>query len=64
MLKFRNHSTPEMKDRFMGMVQTIWTGTGQFLDEFYKIGKRSSGNSQAECFKALFGEILKTSSSK
>jgi hypothetical protein len=59
--KFRDHSTPEMKDRFMGMVQTIWSGAGQFLDEFYKKDNKSSGNSQAECFKSLFGEILKPS---
>jgi hypothetical protein len=61
MIRFRNHSTPEMKDRFMGMVQTIWSGTGQFLNEFYNKEKKTSGNSQAECFKALFGEILKSS---
>jgi hypothetical protein len=60
MVRFRNHSTPEMKDRYMGMVQTVWSGAGQFLNEFYKKENKSSGNSQAECFKALFSEIQKT----
>jgi hypothetical protein len=59
MVRFRNHSTPEMKDRFMGMVQTVWSGAGQFLNEFYKKENTSSGNSPSVCFKALFGEILK-----
>jgi hypothetical protein len=34
MVKFRDHSTPEMKERFMGMVQTVWSGARQFLDSF------------------------------
>jgi hypothetical protein len=62
MLKFRRSATPEMKDRYLGMMQTIWSGAGQFLDNFY--GRKperpdNSGNSQVECFKALFGEIQK-----
>jgi hypothetical protein len=60
MIKFRDHSSSEMKDHFLGMVQTIWSGAGQFLNEFYQKENKSSGNSQAECFKALFGEILKS----
>ena len=39
MVRFRNYSTPEMKDRFMGMVQTVWSEAGQFLDSFY--GRRT-----------------------
>jgi hypothetical protein len=59
MIKFRTHSTPEMKEHFRGMLQTIWSGAGPFLNEFYKKGNRSSGNSQSECFKKLFSEIMK-----
>jgi N-acetyl-beta-hexosaminidase len=59
MIRFRNSSTPEMKERFLGMVQTVWSGTGQFLDSYY--GKRpdSSVNTPVNCFKALFTEIQK-----
>jgi len=62
MLKFRRSATPEMKDRYLGMMQTIWSGAGQFLDNFY--GRKperpdNSGNSQVDCFKALFSEIQK-----
>ncbi len=59
MIKFRAHSTPEMRDRFMGMVQTIWSGAGSFMNEFYSIEKKPAGNSQAECFRAMFNEINK-----
>lgn len=59
MIKFRAHSTPEMRDRFMGMVQTIWSGAGSFMNEFYSTEKKPVGNSQAECFRAMFNEINK-----
>jgi hypothetical protein len=62
MLRFRKSSTPEMKDRFQGIVQTVWSGAGQFLNEFYNKGTTPSKNSVSECFKALFGEIQKTTS--
>jgi len=61
MYKFRSNATPEMKDRYMGMVQTIWSGAGQFLDIYYGIKPENGKNSQVDCFKALFSEIQKTS---
>lgn len=59
MFRFRASVTPEMKDRFQGMVQTIWSGAGQFMDEFYgrKTDPRADVNTQTNCFKALFSEI-------
>jgi hypothetical protein len=42
MLRFRQHSTPEMKDRFYGMVQTVWSGTDNFLDGFYGVNKKTN----------------------
>ena len=59
MVKFRNQSTPEMKGHFMGMVQTIWSGTGQFLDSFYGRRIEKSENSAVTCFKALYEEMFK-----
>jgi hypothetical protein len=61
MVRFRNSSTPEMKDRFMGIMQTIWSGAGQFLDNFYGVKPENSENSQVSCFKVLFAEIQKIS---
>jgi hypothetical protein len=33
MLSFRRDATPEMKERFQGMVQTVWSSAGNFLKE-------------------------------
>jgi hypothetical protein len=59
MIRFREQSTPLMKDRFQGIVQTIWSGTDNFLDNFY--GRKTSENSNTDvnCFKALYGEIAR-----
>lgn len=64
MVKFRKSATPEMKDRYMGMLQTIWSGAGQFLDNFYGIKPERPGSSQVKCFKALFSEIQRVSDTK
>lgn len=61
MYRFRTSVTPEMKDRFQGLIQTIWTDAGDFMDEFYgrKIINRNGINMQVKCFNAMFGEIQK-----
>jgi len=64
MVKFRKSSTPEIKDRYMGMVQTVWSGAGQFLDSFYGRRKETSVNTPVNCFKALYSEIQKISTGK
>jgi hypothetical protein len=64
MVKFRSHSTPEMRDRFLGMVQTIWSGAGQFLESYYGSKQEKETNPQVECFKALFTEIQKAENLK
>ena len=64
MVKFRNHSTPEMKDHFMGMVQTVWSGAGQFLDNFYERRKEGAENTPVNCFIALYDEIQKMAALK
>ncbi len=63
MVRFRKSATPEMKDRYLGMVQTIWSGAGQFLDNYYGRKPENSENTQVICFKALFTEIQKMSDS-
>ena len=59
MVKFRNHSTDEMRERFLGMVQTVWSGSEQFLNSYYGIRKEESPNTAVHCFKALFDEIAR-----
>lgn len=64
MVRFREHSTKVMKPHFQGMVQTVWSGAGQFLDSFYGRRKEENENNPVACFKALFGELEKTGSSQ
>ena len=63
MLKFRERATPVMKDRFAGLVQTVWSGAGAFLDELAALKKDDAGstnrNTAARCFVAVYDEILK-----
>lgn len=59
---FRENATPETKENYCGMMQTIWTGAGNFLDYYYGRKKfdpeRERGN-YVECFNVLFEEINK-----
>jgi hypothetical protein len=63
MVKFRKTAKPKMKKYFKGMMQTIWSNTDSFLDEYYaaKPGADNEGNTQANCFKALAAELNKIS---
>lgn len=63
MKRFRMYATPELKNRYQGMMQTVWNGADSFLDEFY--GKKQAGSeSESVCFKALFSEINKNTAAK
>ena len=31
----RRHATPEMRPRFAGMLHTVWSDAGDFLDQFF-----------------------------
>jgi len=59
MFRYRASVTPEMKNRFQGMVQTIWSGAGSFMDEYYgrKTNAREEKYSQPKTFNALCSEI-------
>jgi hypothetical protein len=56
MYRFRKYATPALKNRYLGMMQTVWSGAEGFLKEFYDT-KNNDKNTQAACFRALFGEI-------
>jgi len=61
MVHFRESSTPQMKEHFLGVVQTIWSGSGGFLDQYY--GRKPSNNqknpdhTESKCFVLIFEEI-------
>jgi len=64
MMRFRESSPREMKQHFQGVLQTIWSGAGGFLDEFYgrrtPRDQRNPGHTETNCFKEMFEEVGKT----
>lgn len=61
MVRFRNSSAQEMKSRFKGVVQTVWSGAGQFFDSFYGKTTETTNNTAANCFREMYREIEKLS---
>ncbi len=60
MVKFRKHSTAAMKDRFQGMMHTIWSDTGSFMDGYYGRKTEAAGeNTPWNCFKVMYDRIGK-----
>lgn len=62
MIRFRKNSTPEMSERFKGMIQTVWSPADQFLDEFYgrkqkKNNAKENTDTQANCFRAMYDAL-------
>lgn len=57
----REQSNPVVQRRLLGIVQTVWSGAGGFLDELEALGKEGagakSGESAARCFVRTFEEI-------
>jgi hypothetical protein len=63
MLRFREASTPEMRKHFLGVVQTVWSGSGGFLDEYYgrrpARNQRNPNHTESKCFVGMFEEVAK-----
>ncbi|HMH22141.1 MAG TPA: family 20 glycosylhydrolase [Puia sp.] len=65
MVRFRQESTPEMRARFLGIVETTWSHTDTFLRGYYGNLKappgRSAGdngeNTSWNCFRTIFARI-------
>lgn len=59
MIKFRKESTKEMQPRFYGMMQTVWSGSSQFLKGYYEDKKdtTNNGNTQQGSFRGMYKEI-------
>ena len=61
MRRFREQTPAVLRDRFLGVMQTVWSGSGGFLDQFY--GRRTNApaknpdHTEANCFRKTFEEI-------
>lgn len=66
MVNFRRDATPEMKDRFQGMVQTVWTDVDGFLKErdAAKQGKTPPQSGQWASFDSMFKRIDQLAAAK
>lgn len=64
LLNFRAHSSWVMKSRYQGIVQTVWSNEGIFLDGFYgdKADEQGGTNTPWNCFKMTFDKINKLNS--
>ena len=56
----RKASTPDMRDRFLGVMQTVWVDAQDFLDQFY--GHAEPNRERGDpigCVRAYLAEIRK-----
>ncbi|MDO1445082.1 family 20 glycosylhydrolase [Rhodocytophaga aerolata] len=59
MVRFRTAATKEMKGRFYGMMQTVWSGPDQFLDGYYgrKTDDTAGENTPWNTFRTMYTKI-------
>jgi len=59
MYKFRQVAARGTKDRYQGVMQTIWSSSGSFMREFYGITPAATDNKRnpVNCFKVLFASL-------
>jgi hypothetical protein len=61
MARFQDSSTVQMRPHFQGVVETIWSGSGGFLDQFYgrkpATDQKNPGHTESKCFVRMFEEI-------
>ena len=61
MAGFRKHATAEMRDRYQGIIETVWSSAEDAIAQFY--GRKDShhprGGDWVKTFKALFDEMGK-----
>lgn len=61
-LRFREQSSPELKQRFAGVIQTVWNSAAAFMNELQAVKsgvQKPKDRSEAACFLATFAEINK-----
>jgi hypothetical protein len=61
MARFRKEATPEMREQYCGMIQTVWSDAESFMDGFNKKKKnvREGKDQSDECLIQVFSQIEK-----
>ena len=64
MVKFRRSARGSKGKRYLGIMQTVWSGTEPFLDQYYaaKLTGQTEDKTPANCFIALVNEMKKLNS--
>jgi hypothetical protein len=57
MIRFRATSTPEMRSRFLGIVETQWSDASRFIESYYGKGKENPDRNAGVTLKAIIKEI-------
>ncbi len=57
MLNLKENATEVMSGKYMGMVQTVWTSTENFMENYNAKDLDETKEYSSECFKQLFAEI-------
>ena len=59
MLGFRKYATDVMRDRYQGIMETVWTSAEDAIAQFYgrKDSRHKRGGDWVKTFKALYDEI-------
>jgi len=53
MARFRKYATNGMKDRYYGIMQTVWMGCGQFMDNYYGVKTEMSERNKELAAKGI-----------
>lgn len=65
LVRFREQSTPAVRERILGLVQTVWSGPDSFLAELENLKSDASQSTEAKsaarCFLSAFEEIARLS---
>ena len=66
MVAFRQQSSGEMKDRFRGVAETVWSPVNSFLNGYYGKAKNIEGANKTpwNCFRVMYDQIAKISQMK
>jgi hypothetical protein len=55
MHEFRSSATEKMKERYLGIMQTVWSAAGKFMAEYYSNATPTPDQrSAAQAFRATF----------
>ena len=53
MYDFKNNSTPITSEKYLGLMQTIWSPASSFIEEFYEPVNTDGEGSQSACLKTM-----------